>query len=68
MNVLVASAEVLAPRLLGVPPLWREARDSLLLGILLLAAAFIAQPYFAPWWRGALEPYINFEMTNGFWP
>lgn len=61
LNLLLAAAEPLQSRIMGVPPLWREARDTLFIGLILLAAAYVAQIYLGPWWRDALAPYIAFE-------
>jgi hypothetical protein len=66
LNLLLAAAEPIQARILGVPPLWREARDTILIGLILLAAAYVAQAYLGPWWRDALAPYVAFELGSGF--
>ena len=67
-NVMVAAAEPLLCRVLRVPPLAREARDILLVGLVLLVAAYVAQLELAPYWRLALAPTMDFSTGTALWP
>ncbi|NIT35918.1 MAG: hypothetical protein GTN49_05375 [candidate division Zixibacteria bacterium] len=62
-NILLAAAEPTASRLLGRPTRTRDMRDGLILGFLMLAAAYVAQTYLAPWWREALAASLAFDVT-----
>jgi hypothetical protein len=61
VNVLLAGTEPLASRVLGKRVRARELRDGLLIGVLMLAAAYVAQISFAAWWRDMLAPALLFE-------
>jgi hypothetical protein len=61
VNVLLAGAEPLGSRVLGKPVRARELRDGLIIAVLMLAAAYVAQISFAAWWRDMLAPALLFE-------
>jgi hypothetical protein len=61
VNVLLAGAEPLASRILGVRARPRELRDGLIIGVLMLAAAYVAQISLAAWWREMLAPALLFD-------
>jgi hypothetical protein len=61
-NILLAAAEPAASRLLGRPTRARDMRDGLIIGLLMLAAAYVAQTYLAPWWREALAASLTFDV------
>jgi hypothetical protein len=68
VNLLLAAAEPLASRLSRRRFRAVEMRDALLVGLLMLAAAFVSQIYLGPVWRDALAPYIIFDPGTGLLP
>ncbi|HUU56966.1 MAG TPA: hypothetical protein VMW93_06465 [bacterium] len=61
VNIMLAAAEPGLSRVLGQPLRAREMRDAALVGLLMLAAAYVGQTFLAPWWRDALAPALLFD-------
>ena len=61
VNVMLAAAEPALSRVLGQPIRVREMRDAALVGLFMLAAAYVGQTFLAPWWRDALAPALLFD-------
>jgi hypothetical protein len=61
VNIMLAAAEPGLSRVLGRPLRAREMRDAALIGLLMLAAAYVGQTFLAPWWRDALAPALLFD-------
>jgi hypothetical protein len=61
VNILLAAAEPTLSRILGQPMRVREMRDAVLVGLLMLAAAYVGQIFLAAWWRDALAPALLFD-------
>jgi hypothetical protein len=61
-NILLAAAEPTASRLVGRPTRSRDVRDGLIVGFLMLAMAYVAQIYLAPWWREVLAASLVFDV------
>lgn len=62
VNILLAAAEPTLSRLLRRPVRVRDLRDGAILALLMLAAAYLAHVYLAPWWREALAPALYFDV------
>jgi len=59
-NILVAAAGPGVMWLRRRPFRGRDVRDGIFVGLLMLAAAFVARAALAPWWRALLEPGVLF--------
>jgi hypothetical protein len=63
VNIMLAAAEPGLARALRQPLRGREMREAALVGLLMLAAAYVGQTFLAPWWREALAPVLLFDLS-----
>lgn len=67
VNVLLVAAEPTLSKVLRRPVRARELRDGVIIALLMMVTAYLAQIYLAPWWRGAVAPALFFDGPALTW-